>query len=174
MRYYRESFFRDLLGRMPLNEQRRTFSASSYATFDVFLSYNINDKDVVRGIYYMLTRMNLKVYVDFIVDPQLNRSEVTKQTAECIQNRLKCSKSLIYAQSSNAAMSKWMPWELGVVDGNTAKCFIMPVQKGYETIGDRQEYLLLYPVIGINSLGELRVYDSETAALGRTIADCLR
>ena len=63
MRYYRESFFRDLLGRMPLNEQRRTFSASSYATFDVFLSYNINDKDVVRGIYYMLTRMNLKVYV---------------------------------------------------------------------------------------------------------------
>jgi hypothetical protein len=50
----------------------------------------------------------------------------------------------------------------------------MPVQKGYETIGDRQEYLLLYPVIGINSLGELRVYDSETAALGRTIADCLR
>lgn len=65
---------------MPLNEQQRTFSASSYETFDVFLSYNINDKIVVRGIYYMLAKMGYKVYVDFIVDPQMSRSNVTKDT----------------------------------------------------------------------------------------------
>ena len=172
MRYYREGYFKELVAGMPLNEQQRTFSASSYETFDVFLSYNINDKIVVRGIYYMLAKMGYKVYVDFIVDPQMSRSNVTKDTATCIQNRLKHSKSLIYAQSSNAAMSKWMPWELGVVDGKTNKCFIMPVQKGYENIMARQEYLLLYPVIGVDALDRLTVYDSEYSLSGRPLAEC--
>lgn len=110
--YSRESYFKDVVARMPINEQQRIFSAGSNELFDIFLSYNINDKDVVKGIYYVLKRMGFKVYVDFVVDPQLDRRCVTKKTAECIQSRLKHSKSLIYAQSSNAAMSKWMPWEL--------------------------------------------------------------
>ena len=172
--YSRESYFKGIVTRMPINEQQRTFSAGSNELFDVFLSYNINDKDVVKGIYYVLKNMGFKVYVDFMVDPQLDRRSVTKETAECIQSRLKHSKSLIYAQSSNAAMSKWMPWELGVVDGNTSKCFIMPVQKGYEIINSRQEYLLLYPVIGINTSSELRVYDSESSNYSRPLAECLR
>ena len=172
--YSRESYFKGIVARMPINEQQRTFSAGSNELFDVFLSYNINDKDVMKGIYYVLKNMGFKVYVDFMVDPQLDRRSVTKETAECIQSRLKHSKSLIYAQSSNAAMSKWMPWELGVVDGNTSKCFIMPVQKGYEIINSRQEYLLLYPVIGINTSSELRVYDSESSNYSRPLAECLR
>lgn len=172
--YSRESYFKGIVARMPINEQQRTFSAGSNELFDVFLSYNINDKDVVKGIYYVLKNMGFKVYVDFMVDPQLDRRSVTKETAECIQSRLKHSKSLIYAQSSNAAMSKWMPWELGVADGNTSKCFIMPVQKGYEIINSRQEYLLLYPVIGINTSSELRVYDSESSNYSRPLAECLR
>ena len=172
--YSRESYFKGIVARMPINEQQRTFSAGSNELFDVFLSYNINDKDVVKGIYYVTKNMGFKVYVDFMVDPQLDRRSVTKETAECIQSRLKHSKSLIYAQSSNAAMSKWMPWELGVVDGNTSKCFIMPVQKGYEIINSRQEYLLLYPVIGINTSSELRVYDSESSNYSRPLAECLR
>ena len=63
---------------------------------------------------------------------------------------------------------------LGVVDGNTNKCFIMPVQKEDETINSRQEYLLLYPVIGINTFSELRVYDSEYSNYSRPLAECLR
>ena len=172
--YSRENYFKGVVSRMPIIEQQRTFSAGLNELFDVFLSYNINDKDVVKGIYYVLKNMGFKVYVDFMVDPQLDRRSVTKETAECIQSRLKHSKSLIYAQSSNAAMSKWMPWELGVVDGNTNKCFIMPVQKEDETINSRQEYLLLYPVIGINTLSELRVYDSEYSTYSRSLAECLR
>lgn len=172
--YYKENYFKNVVANMSSIEQQRTFSASPYESFDIFLSYNINDKDVVKGIYYVLKNMGFKVYVDFMVDPLMDRSKVTKNTAERIQSRLKNSKSLIYAQSSNSAMSKWMPWELGIVDGNTSKCFVMPVQKGYETINSRQEYLLLYPVIGVNALGELRVYDSEFSNYGRTIADYLR
>ena len=108
--YFRESYFKDIVTRMPINEQQRIFTASLNESFDIFLSYNIYDKDVVKGIYYVLTKMGFKVYVDFIVDPSMNRSKVTKETAQRIQSRLKHSKSLIYAQSSNAAMSKWMPW----------------------------------------------------------------
>ena len=172
--YFRESYFKDIVANIPLAQQQRIFHANSYEIFDIFLSYNINDKDVVKGIYFMLTQMGYKVYVDFMVDPQMDRRKVTKESTERIQNRLKHSKSLIYAQSSNAAMSKWMPWELGVVDGNTSKCFIMPVQKGYETINTRQEYLLLYPIIGITSFNDLRVYNSEDSISGRTLAECLK
>ena len=67
-----------------------------------------------------------------------------------------------------------MPWELGVVDVKTNKCFIMPVQKGYENIMARQEYLLLYPVIGVDALDRLTVYDSEYSLSGRPLAECLR
>ena len=51
--------------------------------------------------------------------------------------------------------------------------FIMPVQKGYEIISARQEYLLLYPVIGVDSHDRLTVYDSEYSLSGRTLAECL-
>lgn len=172
--YFRENYLRDFFTKVPINEQQRTFSASSNESFDIFLSYNINDKEVVKGIYYMLKGMGFKVYVDFMVDPLMDRKNVTKETAGRIQSRLKHSKSLIYAHSSNASMSKWMPWELGVVDGNTGKCFIMPVQKGHETINSRQEFLLLYPIIGVNTLSELRVYDSEYSIYSRTFAECLK
>ena len=80
--YSRESYFKDVVARMPINEQKRIFSAGSNELFDIFLSYNINDKDVVKGIYYVLKRMGFKVYVDFVVDPQLDRRCITKETAE--------------------------------------------------------------------------------------------
>ena len=169
MKYYSEEFFRKIVGALPINEQQRTFSSRMEETFDIFISYNINDQKVVRGIYMFLKGLGYKVYVDFIVDPHLNRGNVNKITTSTIQKRLKNSKSLIYAQSENAAMSKWMPWELGVVDGNTGKCMIMPVQKGTETIKSRQEYLMLYPVIGLDALGGLIIRESETAVYGKTL-----
>ena len=48
--YSRESYFKGVVARMPINEKQRTFSAGSNELFDEFLSYNINDKDVVKGI----------------------------------------------------------------------------------------------------------------------------
>lgn len=74
---------------------------------------------------------------------------MTKSSAKLIQSRLKASKTLLLAISTNAAMSKWMPWELGYVDGHTNKCAIIPVSK--ERIPPKSfrgtEYLLLYPFI---------------------------
>lgn len=151
MEYYSESFFKEYRRHVPdyevkskLNEAR---SSSAYTTFDIFLSYNIKDKAVVEGIYLFLTEMGKRVYLDFIVDPQLSRENASKETAIIIRNRLRRSGQLIYAMSCNSAESKWMPWELGVVDGEGHKCMILPVSNSYYKDFVRKEYLQLYSIL---------------------------
>lgn len=117
--------------------------------FDIFLSHSYLDKKQVEGIYIELTNKGFSVYVDWIVDPQLNREKVTKETAELIRKRMKSSKTLLLAISTNAGLSKWIPWELGFIDGNTGNCAIFPVAPGAASPAafERSEYLLLYPYI---------------------------
>lgn len=115
--------------------------------YDVFLSYNIEDLEVVKGIYYALGREGLKVYLDVVVDPALDRNSTDKRTAEIIHTRLEHSKSIIYAESPNARRSNWMPWEIGVVDGRKGKCMVMPISNDKGEIPTKREYLLLYPTI---------------------------
>jgi hypothetical protein len=117
--------------------------------FDIFLSHSFLDKEEVKGLYIELTNLGYNVYVDWIVDPQLDRNNVTKESAELIRKRMKSSRSLLLAISTNAEMSKWMPWELGYVDGHTSKCAIIPVSR--ESYAPKvflgREYLKLYPFI---------------------------
>ena len=53
------------------------------------------------------------------------------------------------AISTNATISKWIPWELGYVDGHTNKCAIIPVsnERNPPKSFKGTEYLLLYPFI---------------------------
>ena len=85
MKYFSESYFRGISSGMPLHEQRMFSDAVHRAPidkqFDVFLSYNISDLNVVKCIYYALSKMGIKVYLDCIVDPNMNRSETNKETA---------------------------------------------------------------------------------------------
>lgn len=143
-----------------LNERAstRTFSATEKLLleskgedypFDIFLSHSFLDKKNVKGLYDILTASGHSVYVDWINDPQLNRNNVTQKTAELVRKRMKASKSLLLAISINAALSKWIPWELGYVDGSVNKCAIVPVSDDLIAPKkfDRAEYLLLYPYI---------------------------
>lgn len=167
-RLFTEDFFRNY-SRTSLNESQqielRSFSQtaawSDSQKFDIFLSYNIADKAVVEGIYYYLSKLGYKVYLDSIIDPSLNRNSVTKQTAEKIHKRLKNSRSLIFAASKGASLSKWMTWELGVVDGNTSKCMLLPVAQGNETVFNKQEYLKLYPIIYLSDFDGTKIVDEE-------------
>lgn len=167
-RLFTVDFFRTL-NRTSLNESQqrelRLFSQaaslSNSQTFDIFLSYNIVDKAVVQGIYYYLSMLGYKVYLDFIIDPELNRSYVTKQTAEKIRRRLRNSRSLIFAASEGASLSKWMTWELGMVDGNTSNCMLLPVARDYKNVYDKKEYLKLYPVICLSNLNVSKVVDDS-------------
>ena len=91
-----------------LKEAARTASG----TFDVFLSHSVVDADVILGLSNMLERQGLKVYVDWIDDPELDRGSVTASTANRIRQRMdNNSRSLVYATSRAASWSRWMPWE---------------------------------------------------------------
>lgn len=163
MAYFTESHFRDY--RANLNESQQFFSYKAgkdiNTIFDIFLSYNINDKAIIRGVYNELTEMGFKVYVDFIIDKDLDRSIITLETAKRIRERLENSRSLIYAQSPSASMSKWMPWELGVVDGHTKKCAVLPILSSSIELYSKQEYLKLYPIIKQHSSHHLLVYKED-------------
>ena len=45
--------------------------------FDIFLSHANKDKTIVIGLYSLLVSMGFKVYVDWIHDPLLIRSNVS-------------------------------------------------------------------------------------------------
>lgn len=152
MGIYTSQYLKDLAARRQNLFEQKTFSVKNVPAntiFDIFLCHSFLDKEEVQGLYEELTDFGYSVYVDWIVDPHLDRNNVTKESATLIRNRLKHSKSLLLAISTNAAISKWMPWELGYVDGHVSKCAIIPVSK--ETNPPKSfkgfEYLLLYPFI---------------------------
>ena len=149
MALYTKSYLRQIANTETLNESSKLFSQRDveHISFDIFLCHSYLDKEEIKGMYLELTRSGYPVYVDWIVDPQLDRGRVTKETAETVRKRLRSSKSLLLAFSINAGMSKWMPWELGYVDGNQKNCAIVPVAENTQASYDRSEYLLLYPEI---------------------------
>jgi|SRR5690554_976193 len=151
MSFYTTASLKNISETRTFSEKQRIINESKeYSTFDIFLSHCFLDKEVVKGLFLDLTSQGYKVYVDWIIDPHLDRSNVTKESAELIRNRMKSSKSLLLAISANATTSKWMPWELGFVDGNTNKCAIIPVYENSYNMPETYsgfEYLKLYPYV---------------------------
>lgn len=151
MALYSSTYLKGLSKNKTISDGMRILSESKneHTSFDIFLSHSFLDKDEVEGLYLELTKMGFKVYVDWIIDPHLDRANVTQKTATIVRDRLRSSKTLLLAVSMNASLSKWMPWELGYVDGHTNKCAIIPISKdtnppkSYKGV----EYLSLYPFI---------------------------
>lgn len=120
------------------------------AHFDVFLSHSIQDARAIDGIRRLLVGTGLSVYVDWIDDPELDRSRVTAKTAAKLRDRMQHSNSLIYVTSVAATTSKWMPWELGYFDGHQPrKVAILPLAQAPTNRFRGQEYLGLYPYLEI-------------------------
>ena len=140
-----------------------TESMESYKetdTFDIFLSHSSSDSDLVIGIKELLEQRGKRVYVDWVDDPELDRSRVTKDTAARLRERMVQSESLFYVATDNATKSKWMPWELGFFDGlKRDKVRILPVLLSSNQSFDGQEYLGLYPVV---SKEELEIRSNAT------------
>jgi hypothetical protein len=155
MELYTTYYLRNKVKNLSSTDRQRLFSQSinesqkNIPSFDIFLSHSFLDKEDVYGLYIELTEKGYTVYVDWIVDPQLDRSNVTKESANLIRNRMKSCKSLLLAISEKASVSKWMPWELGYVDGKTNNCAIVPVsdQVTPPTSYKGSEYLSLYPYV---------------------------
>ncbi|GAB4348214.1 MAG: hypothetical protein Kow0073_00810 [Immundisolibacter sp.] len=122
-------------------------ASASAESFDVFLSHSSEDAEIVLGVREILVGLGLKVYIDWIDDPQLDRGNVTAENADILRRRMRASKSLVYLTTKGSSTSRWMPWELGYFDGLRAGFIgILPVVDAGGTFSG-QEYLGLYPLI---------------------------
>lgn len=115
--------------------------------FDIFLSHSYLDKEIVEGIYHLLTSEGISVYVDWIEDAELDRNNITKETVQIVRERMRNSKSLVVAISNNVKESKWVPWELGFMDGFTNNCSIFPVSVNGADTFEGSEFFSVYPYI---------------------------
>ena len=112
--------------------------------YDIFLSHSSLDKELVLALVALFNDAKFSVYVDWIEDRQLDRSNVNKDTAETLRSRMNTSTGLAYVSTTNVINSKWCPWELGYFDGKkNSRCCILPVMENNTFNG--QEYLGLYP-----------------------------
>lgn len=132
-----------------LNENTDLFKRYGFAkenTFDIFLSHSSLDKKLVLTLVNLFNEAGYSVYVDWIEDTQLDRSNVNKNTAQVLRNRMNISKGLSYVATTNSTNSKWCPWELGYFDGKKkGRCCILPIMESQSFHG--QEYLGLYPYL---------------------------
>lgn len=159
MKYYTKSYLRNLSE--SVKREKTTFSSKvndskNKTSFDIFLSHSYKDKEYIEALFLELTDQGYSVYVDWIVDAHLQRNNVDKTTVEHIRKRMKQSKSLIYATSDNASTSKWMPWELGYMDGHTSQCAILPITDYEDSSFVGQEFLSVYPIVGKDYIPENR------------------
>lgn len=116
--------------------------------FDIFLSHCVADAEVIAGVKVLLEDQGHKVYVDWLVDKQLDRSRVTPTTADVLRRRMRSSDSMFFATSESSPNSKWMPWELGYFDGlRQGRIAVLPLVSHQGAAFTGQEYLGLYPVV---------------------------
>jgi len=133
-----------------INEQEIFSAQEKY--YDIFLSHSSSDAEIVAGLKLEIEDTGLSVYVDWIEDPLLDRTHVTKETALLLQERMKNCKSLIYAFSENSSNSKWMPWELGYFDALKGAVAVLPITSTYKSSFQGTEYLGIYYYIQIDSI----------------------
>lgn len=142
--------------RIAESEIRKSASTSISTIFDVFLSHSFEDADVIAGVKGFIEDQGLRVYVDWIEDPQADRAHVTAATADMLRQRMDYCQSLLYASSDAATRSKWMSWELGYFDGKKpGRVGIVPIVHWDGAPFHGQEYLGLYPHVELLNFNEI-------------------
>ena len=74
-----------------LNSEMYCFSQfDDLKKYDIFLSHSYKDRIAVAGLVkYLKKQYGYEIYVDWIEDNTLDRTSVTKETANVIKNRMK-------------------------------------------------------------------------------------
>ncbi len=140
------------------SENRTLYKASN--NYDIFLSHSYYDKELIYSLVELFNNAGYCVYVDWMIDTELDRSMVNAQTASQLRFRMCECKGLAYISTTNISDSKWCPWELGYVDGKkNGRCAILPIVKSDKDCFKGQEYLGLYPYIDYASSKNSNKYD---------------
>lgn len=119
--------------------------------FDIFLSHCLKDAELILGLARALIEMGHTVYVDWMVDPSLDRNKVNKGTADLLRKRMQDCKCMFYGATEAAESSRWMPWEVGYFDAKKNKVAILPIKSSHDTSNEYagQEYLSLYYYVSV-------------------------
>jgi hypothetical protein len=135
-----------------LRESRDTAATS----FDIFLSHSVMDREIVLGAKVLIEEKGLTVYIDWIDDPALDRSSISRQSAERIRGRMRQCAQMAYLHTPSSTLSKWCPWELGYFDAYSApeeRVYVIPVLDS-DSVYVGQEYLSLYRTIELSELSK--------------------
>jgi hypothetical protein len=140
--------------------RKRTADDHGEQKFDIFLSHAKEDEELVYGVLVLFELLGMTVYVDWIVDLELNRETVTSEHAAVIRRRMQSSASMVVLTTKNCTSSVWIPWELGYFDGlKPGHVSILPIVADDSTGFNGREFFGLYPVLG------------HSVGLGHTISD---
>jgi TIR domain len=132
---------------------------------DIFISHSHRDEQPVRGLARRLREWGFDVCIDFD-DPALKRPG-NRELAGRLKERMGSCRVLLFALSSVAANSKWLPWQLGLAHGTAGKVALWPLDDGAKRTPRTQEYLGLYDTVDPENAKELLerlVADARTAA----------
>ncbi len=126
---------------LSITEQRNLKSYPSQADYNVFLSHSHKDKEIAKGLIFMLAREGVSVYVDW-EDSELPEKP-GRETANKIKRVIKGSDLFLLLATDNALNSKWVPWELGVADEakGTARIILAATE---DASSKGSEYLDIY------------------------------
>lgn len=116
--YITKAELRNFASQVPLNEQAilRKSASSRSLLGSTFLSHSSKDQDLVVGAIRMLEGHGGKVYVDEI-DPAMP-PYTNDETAALLKQRIHQTHRFVLLASKNSQDSRWVPWELGIADGD--------------------------------------------------------
>jgi hypothetical protein len=127
------------------NTQMMTKARATRAN-GVFLSHSHEDKDLVLSAVQFLKSQGVDVFVDWLDESMPDN--ISGETAEKLKQKIKEYAKFLVLVTENSKNSKWVPWELGVADGNKPiqNIAVLPVDRtGKRFQGN--EYLDIYPKI---------------------------
>ncbi len=131
---------RGLQSSILLKEASRTKSGKS-----VFLSHSSKDKEHLPAVISIIENHGGRVYID-IEDDRLPNTP-NRETAEILRSTINsCSRFVLFV-TTNSKDSKWIPWELGLADGEKSYKFVAlfpTAENSFEQTWAETEYLGLY------------------------------
>lgn len=145
--YITKSELRDFASELAPNERAnlRKSASSRDLTGSTFLSHSSKDDDLVVGAIRVLEGHGAQVYVDEI-DPEMP-PYTSEETAALLRKRIHQTSRFVLLASKNSKDSRWVPWELGIADGDKGleRLALFPASdSSYDKDWASWEYLGLY------------------------------
>ena len=114
----------------------------------VFLAHSSKDAAYLAGVITILENSGGRVYIDKI-DKSLPLKP-NRETAEILRASIRSCRRFVIFVTTNSKDSVWIPWELGLADGEKgyAPIALFPTaSSSTEQTWASQEYLRLYQVV---------------------------